>query len=131
MDFTVLIGYVIKSRVDPCNPCLFILFFISNQFFGNCYSCIRIVTISVRTDFVSKPLTDGCSANHHFHLITNTGLFQCLNNLLHIRHGSSQQCAHAQDVSMVFLHSFHKLVTSHINTNINDFKAATLQHGSH
>ena len=22
MDFTVLIGYVIKSRVDPCNPCL-------------------------------------------------------------------------------------------------------------
>ena len=35
---------------------------------------IRIITISVRTDFVSKPLTDGCSANHHFHLITNTAV---------------------------------------------------------
>ena len=34
MDFTVLIGYVIKSRVDPCNPCLFCArFFV----YGLCY----------------------------------------------------------------------------------------------
>ena len=71
MDFTVLIGYVIKSRVYPCNPCLFILFFISNQFFGNCYGCIRIITISVRTDFVQqKEMTASASESKRSFFLT-------------------------------------------------------------
>ena len=101
-----------------------------HQFLGYRYGRIGIVAIPVRTYFIGESLAYGSAAYHHFHLITDTGCFQGVDDILHISHGCCQQGAHTQDICLVFLDLFHELVTRYVDTYVNDFKAATFLPGT-